>query len=53
MADPEANTEIGGTPAMEVSHARRVYLQFVQLPELAKRVKELERQLTRLQSPPS
>ncbi len=50
MMDPEKpNIEIGGSPAMEASHARRVYLQFVQLPELAKRVKELEKQLAKLQ----
>jgi UDP-3-O-[3-hydroxymyristoyl] glucosamine N-acyltransferase len=48
MSNPEPNTEIGGTPAMEIGHARRVYLNFVQLPELAKRVKELEKQLKKL-----
>ncbi len=52
MIDPEKpNIEIGGTPAMEVSHARRVYLQFTQLPELAKRIKELERALAKIQPP--
>jgi UDP-3-O-[3-hydroxymyristoyl] glucosamine N-acyltransferase len=49
MVDPEKPAiEIGGSPAMEASHARRVYMQFVQLPELAKRVKELERTLAKL-----
>ncbi len=52
MIDPEKpGIEIGGSPAMEASHARRVYLQFVQLPELAKRVKELEKQLAKIQPP--
>jgi UDP-3-O-[3-hydroxymyristoyl] glucosamine N-acyltransferase len=52
MMDPEKpGIEIGGTPAMEVSHARRVYLQFTQLPELVKRVKDLEKQLAKLQPP--
>jgi UDP-3-O-[3-hydroxymyristoyl] glucosamine N-acyltransferase len=50
MMDPEKpGIEIAGTPAMEVSHARRVYLQFTQLPELVKRVKELEKKLGKLQ----
>jgi UDP-3-O-[3-hydroxymyristoyl] glucosamine N-acyltransferase len=48
ISNPEANSEIGGTPAMEMSHARRVYLNFVQLPELAKRIKALEKQLAAL-----
>lgn len=39
------NMDHGGSPAMEAKHARRVYLQFVQLPELAKRVSELEKML--------
>ena len=52
MIDPEKpDIDIGGSPAMEVSHARRVYLQFIQLPELAKRVKDLEKQLAKLQPP--
>lgn len=41
--------EHGGSPAMEVRHARRVYLQFVQLPEMAKRIKELENKLKQLE----
>jgi UDP-3-O-[3-hydroxymyristoyl] glucosamine N-acyltransferase len=50
MMEPEkAGMEIAGTPGMEASHARRVYLQFTQLPELVKRVKELEKQLAKLQ----
>jgi hypothetical protein len=53
MMDPESpNIEIGGSPAIEASHARRVYLQFIQLPELAKRIKDLEKQVAKLQPPP-
>jgi UDP-3-O-[3-hydroxymyristoyl] glucosamine N-acyltransferase len=48
MTNPEANTEIGGSPAMELGQARRVYFNFMQLPELAKRVKELEKRLSKL-----
>jgi UDP-3-O-[3-hydroxymyristoyl] glucosamine N-acyltransferase len=51
MMDPEPNSEIGGSPAMEASQAKRVYLQFLQLPDLAKRVKQLERDLAKLQPP--
>ena len=44
----EPGHEHGGYPAMEAKHARRVYLQLTQLPELAKRVKELESELRKL-----
>jgi UDP-3-O-[3-hydroxymyristoyl] glucosamine N-acyltransferase len=47
---PEAGTEVGGTPAMEASVARRVYVQLAQLPELVKRVRELEKQLKKKES---
>lgn len=53
MMPPETGQEVGGTPAMEASHARRVYVQLAQLPELAKRVKELEKQLSKLRPPSS
>ena len=49
MTNPEADTEIVGSPAMEVSHARRVYMHFMNLPDLAKRVKDLEKQLAALE----
>jgi len=49
MTNPEPNSEVGGTPAMEGNLARRVYLQMFNLPELAKRVKELERQVAKMQ----
>ena len=52
IGDPESpNIEIVGTPAMEVSHARRVYYHFTQLPDLAKRIKDLEKQLAKLHPP--
>jgi UDP-3-O-[3-hydroxymyristoyl] glucosamine N-acyltransferase len=38
---PDQTTVIG-SPAMEASHARKVYLAFTQLPDLVKRLKELE-----------
>lgn len=50
ITDPKPGTDIVGSPAMESSHARRVYGNFVQLPELAKRIKELEKQLAKLQA---
>ncbi len=45
MMPPEPGTEVGGTPAMEGSLARRVYLQMSRLPELAKRVRDLEKKV--------
>jgi UDP-3-O-[3-hydroxymyristoyl] glucosamine N-acyltransferase len=51
--EPEPGSEVGGTPAMEASHARRVYIQLANLPDLVKRVKELEKQLKHLQPPPA
>jgi UDP-3-O-[3-hydroxymyristoyl] glucosamine N-acyltransferase len=38
---PEQSTLVGA-PAMPLQHARRVYLRFTQLPELADRIKKLE-----------
>ena len=37
-----------GSPAMPVSHARRVYIYFTQLPELVDRIKTLEQQVGEL-----
>lgn len=45
----EPGLEFGGSPAMEGKHARRVYLQFAQLPDIAKRLRELEAQVKKLQ----
>jgi UDP-3-O-[3-hydroxymyristoyl] glucosamine N-acyltransferase len=38
---PDQSTLVGA-PAMPIQHARRVYLRFTQLPELADRIKKLE-----------
>jgi UDP-3-O-[3-hydroxymyristoyl] glucosamine N-acyltransferase len=48
MNNPEPNTEIVGSPAIEANRMKRVALNMLQLPELAKRVKELEKQLAKL-----
>jgi UDP-3-O-[3-hydroxymyristoyl] glucosamine N-acyltransferase len=45
MTNPEANTEIVGTPAVEATRMKRIMINYLNLPELAKRVKELERRL--------
>jgi UDP-3-O-[3-hydroxymyristoyl] glucosamine N-acyltransferase len=39
-----------GSPAMPVSHARRVYMLFTQLPDLVERIKTLEQQVEELSS---
>lgn len=49
MSNPEPNTEIVGSPAIEATRMKRVALHMLQLPELARRVKELEKQLAKLQ----
>lgn len=48
MYNPDPKTEIVGTPAMEAHQAKRMVLQMMKLPELAKRVKDLERRLEKL-----
>ncbi len=53
VSNPDPNTELLGSPAMEAHHARRVYVQFMQLPDLAKRVKELEKKLAKIEVPPA
>lgn len=50
IADVEANKTVVGQPAMEASHARRVYIYFTQLPELVDRIKTLEQQVSELSS---
>src|SRR5687767_5579916 len=37
-----------GSPAMPVSHARRVYILFTQLPDIVERIKTLEQQMAEL-----
>jgi UDP-3-O-[3-hydroxymyristoyl] glucosamine N-acyltransferase len=50
MNDIPDQTTMMGQPAMPVAQGRRVYLQFMQLPELADRVKRLEQQVEELAS---
>ncbi|HTV47618.1 MAG TPA: UDP-3-O-(3-hydroxymyristoyl)glucosamine N-acyltransferase [Phycisphaerae bacterium] len=52
MQDVEPNQDIGGSPAMEVKRARRVYFHFLQLPELAKRLQAIEEQMRRGETAP-
>lgn len=51
MNNPEPNTEIVGTPAIEATRMKRITLGMFQLPELVKRVRELEKQVAKLQPP--
>jgi UDP-3-O-[3-hydroxymyristoyl] glucosamine N-acyltransferase len=44
---PDQSTLVGA-PAMPIQHARRVYLRFTQLPELADRIKKLEEAVAEL-----
>ena len=44
---PDQST-VMGSPAMPVSHGRRVYTIFTQLPELLERIKQLEQQVEEL-----
>src|SRR5687768_2797047 len=45
MADVDDQSTVLGSPAMPVSHARRVYLLFTQLPDIVERIKTLEHQM--------
>ncbi|HVT87902.1 MAG TPA: UDP-3-O-(3-hydroxymyristoyl)glucosamine N-acyltransferase [Tepidisphaeraceae bacterium] len=48
MSDVPDQTVMMGIPAMAASQARRVYLLFTQLPEMAERLKQLEQQVEEL-----
>jgi UDP-3-O-[3-hydroxymyristoyl] glucosamine N-acyltransferase len=48
IADVPDQTVMIGIPAMPASQARRVYLFFTQLPELAERIKQIEQQMEEL-----
>jgi UDP-3-O-[3-hydroxymyristoyl] glucosamine N-acyltransferase len=50
MDDVPPDTDVLGSPAFDIRHARRVYAGLYHLPELIKRVKELERELSQLKS---
>lgn len=48
MGDVPDQAVLMGIPAMPIAHGRRVYSQFVRLPELHERVKRLEQSLEEL-----
>jgi len=48
IADVADQKTVVGMPAMDVSHARRVYLFFTQLPDIVERLKALEQQVADL-----
>jgi UDP-3-O-[3-hydroxymyristoyl] glucosamine N-acyltransferase len=50
MNDIPDQTIVMGAPAMPAAQARRVYLMFTQLPELAERLKEVEQKVEELGS---
>jgi len=52
MSDIESNKEVAGSPAVEMATMRRVVVYSMQLPELSKRVKELEKRINKM-APPS
>jgi UDP-3-O-[3-hydroxymyristoyl] glucosamine N-acyltransferase len=47
----EAKEVLMGSPSMPISHARRVYAIFRELPDLASRIRHLEKQLEKLSAP--
>jgi UDP-3-O-[3-hydroxymyristoyl] glucosamine N-acyltransferase len=50
ISDIGDQSTVVGSPAMPVSHARRVYMLFTQLPDLVERIKTLEQQVEELSS---
>jgi UDP-3-O-[3-hydroxymyristoyl] glucosamine N-acyltransferase len=48
MTDIPDNTQVGGSPAQPFHDAKRIILQTQRLPDLAARVKKLERELAKL-----
>ncbi len=48
MMDVPDQSTLVGSPAMPVSHARKVYLLFTKLPELVDRIRQLEQQVEEL-----
>ncbi len=52
-ADVPDGQDVGGTPAMEMKQAKRVYLQLYQLPEIARKLRELQREIAAMKTPPS
>ena len=50
--DISPNKDVGGTPSMDLKHARRVYMHFMQLPDIVKRLREVESELADLKNKP-
>jgi UDP-3-O-[3-hydroxymyristoyl] glucosamine N-acyltransferase len=48
ISDVDDQSTVVGSPAMPVSHARRVYIHFTQLPEIVERLKALEQRIEEL-----
>ena len=48
-ADIEAGAKVLGTPARPITQAKRIYLSETRLPELGRKLRELERRLDRLE----
>jgi UDP-3-O-[3-hydroxymyristoyl] glucosamine N-acyltransferase len=48
ISDIDDQSTLVGSPAMPVSHARRVYMYFTQLPDIVDRLKTLEQQVEEL-----
>lgn len=49
MNDIPPKTQVGGTPALPLTEAKRVHLSTLRLPDLIARIKKLERQVEKLQ----
>lgn len=52
-SDLAPGQDVGGTPAMELKQAKRVYLQLYQLPEIARRLRAAEAALAKLSDTPA
>ncbi len=48
MEDIPDHTDVGGTPALPLTEAKRVHLHLQRLPQLVNRIKKLERELEKL-----
>jgi len=48
ISDIDDQSTVVGSPAMPVSHARRVYMYFTQLPEIVERLKAVEQRIEEL-----
>ncbi|MBI1370923.1 MAG: UDP-3-O-(3-hydroxymyristoyl)glucosamine N-acyltransferase [Planctomycetes bacterium] len=50
MNDIPDKTQIGGTPAVPLTEAKRIHLHTMRLPDLAARLKKLEREIEKLRN---